>query len=64
MAKELPNEKLFTTVEVAKMLNVAQETVRNWIYEDKLKAIRVGNTYRISEGELKHFLEEANENGK
>ena len=54
------NEKLYTTEEVAHLLGLAPYTIRKYVREGKLNAVRVGGTrkiIRISETELKRFTE-------
>ena len=51
-------ERLLTTSEVAKALNVTRHAVTKWIKEGKLKAIRLpGGRYRIPESEVKRIIE-------
>lgn len=48
----------YTTAQVAELLQVTAETVRNWIDAGKIKASRFNNQYRISKPDLKRFVEE------
>jgi excisionase family DNA binding protein len=48
--------KLLTPEEVAQALRLDDETIRIWLREGKLKGIKVGRVWRISEEELKAFL--------
>lgn len=52
-------EKMLTPQEVAQRLRVTPQTVRNWIREGKIKAVRVGRPWRIPESELRAILEQA-----
>lgn len=52
-------DKYYTTDEVAAITRVTKETVREWIKDGKLKAIKRGRSYLIPEADLKTFLEEA-----
>ncbi len=52
----LTRDKLYTTTEIAKIFGVRLKTVRNWIADGKLGAIKVGHIYRIPEGELREFM--------
>lgn len=47
---------LYSIEEVAKMFRVCKETVRRWIKEDRLKAIKIGKTVRITEDSINHML--------
>lgn len=65
--------KLLTTRDVAQMMQVCEQTVRNWckgIFYDKgqakayrklepLKSVKIGGTFRIYESDLNRFLESA-----
>ena len=50
--------QLYTTDEVAEVCRVKKETVREWIKGGKLKAVKRGRSYLITEEELKNYLEE------
>lgn len=39
----IPQKDLFRPDEVAKCLSISRATVYRWIYEGKLKSIKVGN---------------------
>ena len=49
---------LFTTTEVAEILNVSEHTVRNWISSNKLEAAFIGQRYYIQIWDLYKFLDE------
>ncbi len=49
-------EKLYNVDEVAEELQLNKQTVLRFIREKKLKAIKVGRTYRIKEIFLDEFL--------
>jgi excisionase family DNA binding protein len=52
------NERLYTTAEIATLFKVTQETVRNWIKQGKLKAIKPGGNHnRITHDALVEFTE-------
>lgn len=52
-------QKIFSTFEVAKMLELSPGTVANWVDAGKLKAFTtLGGHRRIKAEDLKHFLEE------
>lgn len=54
MAKELP--KIYTLHEVEEILSVTQRTLYNWIDSGKLKAFKVGRTWRVTEEALQEFM--------
>ena len=51
-------EEFLTVAEVAEMLKLNQQTVRNWIDQGSLPALRVGRRVRILRSDLEHMLEE------
>jgi excisionase family DNA binding protein len=51
----LPND-LLTTTEVAAYLKITPDTARAWLRLGKLKAVRVGRSYRIRPEDLLAFL--------
>ncbi len=54
-----PEERLYTTDEVALRLNVSRRLVQHWIKVGKLAAMRFGREYRIEAKELEAFKERA-----
>lgn len=55
--------KLYTIKEISEMFRVSEQSVRRWIKQGKLKAVRIGNI-RISEEELNSFIKPAVESEK
>ncbi len=53
----MESQKYWTPREVAERFKVSEETVRRYIREGKLKAIKFGNSYRISDEALQEFLD-------
>jgi len=52
-------EPRFMTVEdIARDLNIAEDTVRSWIRERKLPAYRLGKEYRIKIIDYERFLKQ------
>lgn len=49
-------EKLYSSREVAEYLKVTPETVWNWIKAGRLKASKVGRSYKIREVDLREFI--------
>ena len=60
---EVKGLRFYTIVEVAELLRVNDRTVRRLIDGGKLKAVKIGTTWRISESDLNDYLE-ANKTGK
>jgi putative molybdopterin biosynthesis protein len=50
-----PEERGYTTDEVALLLNVSRRSVQQWIKAGKLAAMRFGREYRIEAEELESF---------
>jgi excisionase family DNA binding protein len=48
---------IYTVPEVARRLQVTDKTVRAWISERKLTAIRVGREWRIREEDVQAFIQ-------
>lgn len=52
------DETFLTVAEVAELLKLNQQTVRNWIDQGSLPAVRVGRRVRIRRSDLERMLEE------
>ncbi len=61
MSKPLPPDEtagpLLTIAEVADRLRVNEKTVRRWIDTQELPAFKLGRQWRISEQDLRRFLQ-------
>jgi excisionase family DNA binding protein len=55
----MPDSKLYTIEDIAALLSVHPETVRNWIRSGQLDAINLGGAagYRITQADLDKFLQ-------
>jgi len=51
-------DRLYTTEQVAKLLQIHPLTVLKYINSGKLRAIKLGRVYRITETSLQQFLED------
>jgi excisionase family DNA binding protein len=51
-------DTFLTVAEVAEMLKLNQQTVRNWIDQGSLPALRVGRRVRIRRSDLERVLEQ------
>ena len=49
--------KVYTPDEIAEMLKVSKKTVYYWINKEKLKAIKVGNMWRVKKEDLEEFID-------
>lgn len=54
--KDLMTVKLYSLTEVEKILGVSHRTLLRWVTEDKIKAIKVGSRWKISEDTLRDIL--------
>jgi excisionase family DNA binding protein len=51
------DKSFYTVPEVATSLQVTEKTVRAWIRDHKLTAIRVGREWRIREVDIQEFVD-------
>ena len=58
-----PEETYLTVAEVAQTLKLNQQTVRNWIDQGSLPALRVGRRVRIKRSDFERILEESYSGG-
>ena len=56
-------DPFLTVAEVAEMLKLNQQTVRNWIDQGSLPAVRVGRRVRIKRSDLERLLDEGYSSG-
>jgi excisionase family DNA binding protein len=54
-----PEDSFLTVAEVARMLKLNQQTVRNWIDQGSLPALRVGRRVRIKRADFERVLAQA-----
>jgi len=52
-------ENYLTPKEIAEKLKLNIRTVYKWIREEKLRAVKLGDVWRISESELDRFIKES-----
>ena len=50
-------ENIYTVKEVAKYLNLREATIRQYITRKQLTALKIGGEWRITESDLKAFIE-------
>ncbi len=56
-------DEVYTPLEVAKMLRVTRTTIYEHIKRGQLKAIRIGNRYRITKAQLEEYMQQNVVNG-
>ncbi len=49
-------ETFYTVQEAADLLKVHYQTVRNWIKNNEIRAVKIGRSYRIPKSEIEHRL--------
>jgi excisionase family DNA binding protein len=59
MNRSDPEEEYLTVAEVAETLKLNQQTVRNWIDQGSLPALRVGRRVRIKRSDFDRVLEQS-----
>jgi excisionase family DNA binding protein len=52
-----PNEEFMTVAEVAALLKLNQQTIRNWIDQGSLPALRLGRRVRVLRSDLDRLIE-------
>jgi excisionase family DNA binding protein len=57
-------ESFLTVAEVAEVLKLNQQTVRNWIDQGSLPALRVGRRVRIKRSDFERILDESYSGGR
>jgi excisionase family DNA binding protein len=54
----MSDDEVFTTDEAAQYLKISKTTLLNHIHERKIKAKKVGRSWRILQSEIYRFLKE------
>jgi len=54
---------LYTLAEVAEILKVTRRTLYTYVKEGKLKAVKIGKYWRVSEAALREFISTGTGNG-
>ena len=57
MSVELAGITLYSLKDLAEKLDVSVATLRSYVEQGRLRAIRVGRSYRVTEEALKAFLQ-------
>lgn len=50
-------DKYYSVEETAEILQAHPDTIRRYIRQKKLRAARIGKSYRVSEKDLQSFIE-------
>jgi excisionase family DNA binding protein len=62
MTEPKVDEKHYRASEVEKMLGVSHSTMKRWIRTKKIRAVKFGSNWRISESAIAEFKEKAAQN--
>jgi excisionase family DNA binding protein len=57
MPTTIEGETVYTLKEVAEGLGVHYQTIKTWVASGKIKASRIGRSYRVTGSEMKRLLE-------
>jgi len=58
--KDLVGRNWVTLRQLSGLLGVTYQTVLRYVKEEKIRAVKIGGSWRIYEEELRRFLEEGN----
>lgn len=50
--------EFYTLKEVAKMLRVSMTTIYRYVESGKLNAVKIGNSYRVTDEDLRKFIDD------
>ncbi len=53
----MPDITYLSVAEIARQLNISEDTVRRWIKSGKLEALELGGQYRIHPQDYEKFLQ-------
>ena len=59
--REIDDDMLYSPEEVARLLRVAEDTVRSWLRKRALRGIKAGKLWRIRGSEVRRFLDAPHE---
>lgn len=54
--------KLYELQEVQKILNLSIQTLRRYVRENRLQAVKIGRHYKVTEEALQRFIDSAKKN--
>lgn len=52
------SKPFMTTHEIAELLKVREQTVRSWIHQEELRAVKLGREFRVAVKDLEAFVNE------
>lgn len=54
--KQLTGDRVYTLQEIADIMKLNKQTIQNYVKKGTLKATKFGRVYRVTEEELKRFM--------
>jgi excisionase family DNA binding protein len=60
MPTTIQGETIYTLKEVAEGLGVHYQTIKGWVSDGKIRATKIGRSYRVTGAELQRLLEGRN----
>jgi excisionase family DNA binding protein len=57
----MPEKEYYSPQEIAEKFNLKPRTVANWIRQGKLKAIKLGDLWRVHQADLEAFIKDSQE---
>jgi len=58
ITSQTTGEHLVTTRQLAKLLQIHEETVRRWVREKRLTGLKIGRSWRVPSSELHRISQE------
>lgn len=52
------SKPFLTTQDIAELLKVREQTVRTWIHQQELRAVKLGREFRVAVKDLEAFVNE------
>lgn len=56
MSDKLTDLKLYSLQELAKLLEVSERTIHNYVKAGKIKGVKIGGQWKFTEENLKKFI--------
>ena len=56
MSDKITNLKLYSLQELAKLLEVSERTIHNYVKAGKIKGVKIGGKWKFTEEHLKKFI--------
>lgn len=56
MSEKITDLKLYSLQELAKLLEVSERTLHNYIKSGKIKGVKIGGKWKFTEESLKKFI--------